>query len=158
MGGLPLGDVTGTREAMAVLRKVEKDVARQGMQDIKKAAEPLRSGIASRAPARVLSGVRGGRGVRVTTNYGGRKNRDGESTLVKVRLVGPKWTAAAEFAARDRRPGGTFARNVAAKYGGAPRFAWPVADAMLGRIQAAVGDACKAVQRQANAALGSRGA
>lgn len=152
MGDLPIGEVTGAKEAMRALRQIEPTLARQAVQDIKSAAEPARSAIASAAPAQVLSRVPAGR-VRVTTNYGGRARASGETTLVRIRLVGPRWTAAGEFAMVDHA-GHTFARNLRAKYGGAPRFAWPVVDRMGSEWQAAVTAAVNDVERTVNAMIG----
>ena len=145
-------EVTGAKEAMRELRKIEPALARQAVKDIKTAAEPLRAALVAGTPNPPLSGLP--RGARATTNYGGRARKTGETVLVKVRFMGPKWTAAADMARTDRRPGGTFARNLSAKLGGPSRWVWPTAERHRPRVLGAVQRAVEAVEDTVNRELG----
>lgn len=143
--------VEGIRSTIMELRKIEPAIAREGVNTIKRAAEPARGALQASAPAVPLSGMGNHGGVKVRTQYGGRKNGD-EWPLVRIRLQAPGWTVAADQA-RKSSPGESMVRNLTRKYGTASRWAWPTVEARLSQIQTAVVAACRDVEAAATKAL-----
>jgi hypothetical protein len=151
-----VGKVSGIRESIAVLRKVEPKIALAAIATIKAPAQTTANKLKVTAPAIPLSGMakdtKGG--TRTSVKYGGKKRPNHEWNLVSIRLNGPKWTVASDMAARPRNPNYTMVPNLTNKWGTTPsRWAWPVVEKNMGRIQIGVVAACKQVERQASDAM-----
>lgn len=141
--------VEGVRETVSALRSLEPALAREAIRDIKAAAEPARTGVVQDTPDRPLSGMTGPP-VKASTRYGGRGRpgpRGTEYPLVRIRLDGPRWTAAADMAMTGHTAAGrAWVRSLSARYGGRSRFVWPAVDRYRGQAAAAIAVAAAAVE------------
>jgi hypothetical protein len=141
--------IEGVRETVTTLRKLEPSLARAAVRDIKAAAEPARAGVVSDTPARPLSGM-DQPPVKASTRYGGRGRpgpRGTEYPLVRIRLDGPRWTAAADMAMTGHTPAGrAWVRSLTARYGGRSRFVWPAVDRYRGSATSAIAAAAAKVE------------
>lgn len=140
--------VSGVRETIATLRKLEPSLARQAIKDIKAPALTTAAQLRATAPAVPLSHMGYTGPVKATAKYGGRSRSAAarEFPLVSIRLTGNGWTVASDMA-RKAGPGETMVRNLTAKYGKASRYAWPTVEQRMALVQAAIARAAKEVER-----------
>lgn len=149
-----VGKVSGVREAISVLRKVEPAAATASIAAIKAPAQSTANKVRVTAPAVPLSGMKTTKRTNTSVRYGGKKRPDHSWNLVSIRLNGPKWTVASDMAAKPRRPNYTMVPNLTAKWGSTPsRWTWPVVEKNMGRIQMGVLAAVKQVEARASSAL-----
>lgn len=137
--------VTGVRETIATLRRLEPALARQAVKDIKAPALTTAAQLRAIAPAVPLSHMGYTGPVKATANYGGKPKGD-TYPLVRIRLTGNGWTVASDMA-RQASPGESMVRNLTAKYGPASRYAWPTVEQRLTLIRVAIARAVKEVER-----------
>lgn len=147
-------EVVGAKEAMRELRKLEPAIARASVKFIKQEAEPLRARVAGIAPRPILAHMPSD-APKVITRYGGRSNKQSVTILVRIVVKGPKWVVAAAGANKDRVEGGTFARNLRARYGaGTPtRWFWGVVKAAEGTLVKQIEAAVWEIERTYNREL-----
>jgi len=141
-------EIEGVKATIAELRKIEPAVARQAVKDIKAVAQPTANELKATAPAVPLSRMGNYGPTKVAVKYGGRKDAQGKSNLVSIRLTGPGWTVASDMA-RNASAGESMVANLTTKYGKPSRWAWPTVERRLANIQRAIADACKQVEREA---------
>lgn len=150
--------VTGVKETIRELRQLEPRLAREAVKSIKAPALPTAAALRAIAPAVPLSHMGYYGPTKVSTNFGGRPRRSAaanEFPLVRIRLVGPGWTASSDMARRNS-PGESMTTNLQRKYGSASRWAWPTVEQRIASIQAAILKAVKDVERMTNAAMMGR--
>jgi hypothetical protein len=164
--------VLGVQEAMRTLQALDPAIKKEAVAEIKSAAEPLRSAIASRIPTTApLSGMahkgRTGWGKRggttVSTKYGGRARARGGKDVTPLVSIVLKGAAASIYDMAGRGGSGTttsgqaLVSGLTSRGGSASRAAWPAADASLGQIQAAVMEAIRKAAARANVSLAEKG-
>jgi hypothetical protein len=148
--------VTGVRETIAALRKVEPNLAREAIRQMKAPAAPAMAALRATAPAAPLSGMGGYGPTKVAAKYGGRQKPGGVWPLLTIRLTATGWTVASDMA-RNSSPGETMVENLDRKYrGGASRWAWPTVERFAPAMVQGVRLAVLTVERQTNAALSRR--
>lgn len=159
-------DVIGVRETLRELRKVEPEIYKQTIREIKQAAKPLQAEAQSRIPSDPpLSGMahkgRTGwsrRNARVGVNTGGRAkktSRGSEWTLVKIRLNGAAggiFDMGGRASAGSTPQGKNLIAVLTSRDGSASRAMWPAAEAKLPDVQEQVKDAI----RKASAVMNRR--
>lgn len=158
-------EVYGVKDTLKELKKLDPSLYWASVQKIKSAAEPMRSAIATSIPvAAPMTGwhKKGRLGwrpatTRVATQYGDRYNpQTRKRAIVRVVLSGAS-ASLYDMAAKSRsgKQGEAFIRNLNDS-GKASRAAWPVANRMIPRIQAAVVAASKEVMAELNKNLVTR--
>jgi len=141
---------------MRDLRRIEPEIYKQSMREIKAAVKPLQAEAQSRVPTDPpLSGMahsgRTGwskRNARVGINTGGRYSKGGW-ILVKIRMngaAGSLFDMAGRGSAGSTPQGQAMIAGLNARYRAASRAIWPAAEAKLDKVQR---DVIKAVDRAA---------
>lgn len=147
--------IEGVRETIALLRQLDKQLARESVNKIKAPALSTAAQLRALAPATPLSGMGYFGPTKVRVGYGGRRSRSAanrEFPLVKIRLLGPSWTASSDMA-RKSTPGESMVPNLTRKYGRASRWAWPTVEQRAASIVVAIRAAVAEVEKDLNAAL-----
>lgn len=149
--------VYGVRDTMRDLRRLEPEIYKQTMREIKQAAKPLQVAAQANIPTDPpLSGMghqgRTGwskKNARVSINTGGRSRKKAggyEWTLIKVRLNGASggiFDMAGRASAGSTPQGQNLVAVLTSRFGGASRAMWPAAQAKLDTVQGEVIDAVR---------------
>jgi hypothetical protein len=154
--------VYGVRETLKELKDIDKKLYWQAINEVKAAAEPLRSQINTAIPSSApLSGMnhkgRTGwtnRNTRTQTKVGGRKAKNAnEWALVSIRVM----SAAGQIAdmsgagsGGNSGRGAAMIRGLNAAGGQASRYVWPTANRAVPAITMAVLDAVRIVESRVN--------
>lgn len=148
-------EVVGVRQAMATLRKLDKQAFFESVKGVKRAAQPLADAITAHYATSPFAGRSkdgfdhsGRTGWRnrgkATVKYGGKRRPDGTYPIAAVRFAG----AAAEMV--DMAGAG----NLADQLGGSPsRGVWPIADSKRDEVNAAIEAAVNIAVDQLNSEL-----
>lgn len=146
--------IYGVKETMAALAAVDPALKRALQASMRQAAAPLAGAVSAALPTGPpLSGMARGRlawGPRDRTavvRTGGRTRGD-TIPLVTARVQGGGASMG------DMAESGALGAHLTARYGHHSRWAWPAAEQVLPKVQAAVAEACDAAARSVNVRLG----
>lgn len=150
-------DIEGVDAVVRNLRRIEPELAMRSVAKMKAPATGAAAAVRATAPRKVLPGVakKSSGPVRTRVKFGGRKRADGSKNLLSVALVGPRWTVAADMAARNHGSN-TFVTSLNARYGGASRFMWPTVEKFVPQIVAGLRAAVAETERTLSDAMRGR--
>jgi hypothetical protein len=158
--------VTGVREVIAELRKIDQELRKETVAAMKLAAQPLQAGARGLTPSSApLSGMARAAGTLpayssravsgITIRYGGKFSRSTQSwPLLTLQQKDPAGSAF-DMAGR-RNPSSSLAENLTARYGSPSRAMWRATEANLATVQAGVKRAVDAAAETVNRRVVSR--